>query len=684
MSLLASAHAIKLKMNFVSTTTDQKQPQCYSSQLKPFYHGTASRYTSPSSGKCKRLIVQSVNPNLNSDWNEDNVRSNAPLSTQLAGRLTRMMFNPSNETFLWLFIWLFYIITLLSPSRGPVFAAYYKPYLMRFVGQLWAARSPREYALRARAADEDDGRVRRVTHALYPRFLVVYDEERRNWTRVNVEAVVRRKPYVAVTYCYDDVINSGSTGALIERVRNATLDQGFDAYWLDLECLFEDPVQKAQDLYRMSDVYRLASFTLIILTNESAWPAWGGRVWTLPEALLSRELRYKAGNNALTRTTMKNPILSTLMALGRIRSRGWSVISSSKKQYGAAKALPLNLRVRKEVLRGDIAQKRFTALMGFFEHRILPNAEETELQALARLFMANDNDRIADRMISMFPRDRRGINQWYTKEDEYGAKLWDIEPVVQVIGITSNGSLVLDGCRAAAIRWKNFPSIAFATRRSFRRLLAHALPYTTLILFLTSCVMISIGNQTASTSVYGTSPGTSPLVAGGGVLLAFSLILLIFAPIFTTYAHSGRVVLARPWLIGVKGVISAQEASDYLYGRQIGDFRRTLYTPSGSPLARPRESDSKFREGHVSQYDAALAAPPFDPIEGHMFTLVDTISGTIYYFRAHRPPTVCLFTGSEGGQGRFVLASEECSCSELRRETGTPHAEFHLCLHAHF
>ncbi|KAG1852156.1 hypothetical protein DFJ58DRAFT_417384 [Suillus subalutaceus] len=662
---LTSAHTIQPKMNHVT----DKKPRCYNSQLKPFYHGKNLRYTSPSSGKCKHLAVQSVKPSSTSDWTECAVHSNVPASTQLAGRLTRMIFNPTGETFFWLFIWLCYIITLCVPSRGPAFTHYYKPYLMRFVGQLWAARSPMEYSLRARAADEDDGHVQHVTHALYPRFLVVYDENRRAWERVDAEAVVRRKPYVAVTYCYADVINSGSMEALIERVRNATLDQGFDAYWLDLECLFEDPVQKAQDLYRMSDVYRLASFTLIILSDESAWPAWGARVWTLPEALLSRELRYLAGNNAVT------PI-----SLIQIASLAYShhdeeshIINSYALGKDPLERLERNLQLKEAIWRRQSSSSQLTseegssqgryraekvyALMGFFEHRILPNAEETELQALARLFMANDNDRITDRMISMFPRDRRGIDQWYTKEDEYGAKLWDIEPAVQVIGITTNGSLVLDGCRAAAIRWKNFPSVAYATRRTIRRILAHALPYVALFLLIIGCYMILIGMKTASAKV----PGI--------VVLAFSLILLISAPVFTTYAHSGRVVLAQPWLIGVKGVISAQEASDRLYGYQIGDSRRTLYTPSGSPLARPTESDSEFREGHVSQYNEALAAPPFDPIEGHMFTLVDTISGTIYYFRAHRPPTVCLFAGSEGGQGRFVLASEECSSSELRRET---------------
>lgn len=475
---------------------------------------------------------------------------------------------------------------------------------------------------------------------------------------------MRRKPYVAVTYCYDDVINFGSTEALIERVRNATLDQGFDAYayWLDLECLFEDPIQKAQDLYRMSDVYRLASFTLIILTNESAW---GGRVWTLPEALLSRELRYKAGDNTVT------PI--SLIQIASLAYSHHDEESHIINSYGLGKdpleRLERNLQLKEAIWRRESFQGRYRAekvyaLMGFFEHRILPNAGETELQALARLFMANDNDRIADRMISMFPRDRRGINQWYTKDDEYSAKLWDIEPAIQVIGVTSNGSLVLDGCRAAAIRWKNFPSVAFATRRTVQRLLAHTMPYVVLFFFVLGGSILLYDFELA----YDQNSPYQPSLCGEGMLI-ISSVLLIFAPILTTYAHSGRVVLARPWLIGVKGVISVQEASNYLYGYQIGDSRRTFYTSSGSPLARPTESDSKFREGHVSQYDAALAAPPFDPIEGHMFTLVDTVSSTIYYFRAHRPPTVCLFTGSEGGQGRFVLASEECSSSELRRET---------------
>ncbi|KAJ8583919.1 hypothetical protein M405DRAFT_827741 [Rhizopogon salebrosus TDB-379] len=672
-------------MNTVSTIVGSNQPRCYNSQLKPFYHGKQQRYTSPFDGQCKRLIVQSVNPNLENSWGEQEVHTKMPSSTYLAAWLSKIMVNPSGEIAIWVLVWLAYIISLFIPSREPVFDHYYKPYLMRFIGQLWAARSPREYSLRSRTG-EDDRLVRRITHALYPRSLIVFDATTGIWTAVSDEAVVKRKPYVAVTYCYDDMTPSGTgMDVLVQWVRDATLHQGFDAYWLDLECLLEDPTQKAQDLYRMSDIYRRASFTLIILSDETAWGAWGSRVWTLPEALLSRELRYKAGNNEVTHINLFQ-IASLAYSHHDEESQ---IINSFGLGKDSLERLDRNLHLKEAIWRRKSSspqivnkegnsQERYRAekvyaLMGFFEHRILPDAEETELQALARLFMANDTDRIADRMVSMLPRGRRAMKQWYTKEDEYGAKLWDIEPIVQVIGVTCNGSLVLDGCRAAAIRWKSFPSVAFATRRSIRRLLALTVPFLALTLVVASSLALIIGTWLKNNWIYyqdilnGSIPDL--LTTGGGILLAISLTLMIFAPLMTTYGHSGRVVHARPWLIGVKGVISAKQASEYLYGGQIGDFRRTLYTASGSPLARPTEDDSKFREGHTSQYEAALTAPPYDPIEGHMFTLVDTVSSTIYYFRAHRPPTVCLFTGTEGGQGRFVLCSGMCSSSELRRET---------------
>ena len=41
--------------------------------------------------------------------------------------------------------------------------------------------------------------------------------------------------------------------------------------------------------------------------------------------------------------------------------------------------------------------------MGFFEHQIQPTRSEDDLRALVKLSMANDNDCIIERMVSMLP-----------------------------------------------------------------------------------------------------------------------------------------------------------------------------------------------------------------------------------------------------------------------------------------
>jgi hypothetical protein len=113
-------------MNTVSTTVGSNQPQCYNSQLKPFYHGKQQRYTSSFDGQCKRLIVLSVNPNRENSWGEQEVRTKMPLSSPyLAARLSKIMVSPSGEIVIWVFLWLAYIVSLFLPSREPVFAHYY-------------------------------------------------------------------------------------------------------------------------------------------------------------------------------------------------------------------------------------------------------------------------------------------------------------------------------------------------------------------------------------------------------------------------------------------------------------------------------------------------------------------------------------------------------------------------------
>jgi len=297
---------------------------------------------------------------------------------------------------------------------------------------------------------------------------------------------------------------------------------------------------------------------------------------------------------------------------------------------------------------GAYRAERVYALMGFFEHRIQPTRSEDDLRALVRLSMANDNDRIIERMVSMLPSSVTPTACWYADDDLYRANLWDILPEIQVAGVTENGALVLDGCRAAAIRWKDFPEVAFDTSDSIRRTVIGFVPYLSW-----PALIIGLGVFTLNHT-------------GGIALIAIGILLLILSPKLFVFSQSGRIVSAQPWLIGVKGAISIEEVERHLYGGARGHFPRMYYTPSGSQFSIPEEG--KSRGGSLRQYENAKFVES-GPGAGQIYTLIDTYSSTMYYFKAERPPTVCIFAGREGGLGRFVLCSERCVVSELHKES---------------
>ncbi|KAG2029426.1 hypothetical protein BDR03DRAFT_975842, partial [Suillus americanus] len=465
----------------------------------------------------------------------------------------------------------------------------------------------------------------------------------------------------------------------IEEVRAAVLGQNYNAYWLDLECVGGTRSEKNRDLYCMADVYRGAGVTLIMLGKSAegeneCWRVWGERIWTMPEALLSHRLCYKfrdreevtplslfqLANLAYTHYSTEQAIINAYSGKDPLeRLERLTLLKSAIWQRGAADLAPgvapppskPDMIGETPVTDGAYKAQRVYALMGFFEHRIHPNRFEGDLHALVRLSMANDNDRIVERMVSMLPSTTtEEMACWYSDNDIYGAKLWDILPEIQVAGITENGALVVDGCRAAAIRWKDFPEVGFVTPDSLKRSIVGFVPYL-------SWPIITAGLGIVTTNR-----------VGGVTLIVIGVALLMISPWLFVFSQSGRIVSAQPWFIGVKGVISIAEAERRLYGATTKKhFPRMYFTPSGSQFSEPEQGTE--RGGSPTQYDDAKLADSSGPDAGHIYTLIDTCSSTMYYFRAKRPPTVCVFAGREGGLGRFVLCSERCNINELHKES---------------
>ncbi|KAG2052983.1 hypothetical protein BDR06DRAFT_997324 [Suillus hirtellus] len=660
-------------------------------------HGHEQRYISPTTGNCRRLIVQAVTP---SGKFEVAIKDHTNDASKLAiWLLTHSPFK-GWIIFEWIAKSVWFALKLLWPivwflvdffynnasgdsedDTDSMYTGYYKPYLRQFQGQLWAARSRMEHS--SRIKEEADITTR--THACYPRILMIRSSNQNEWVRCADRDTIIHAKYIAISYRATDVYSRGprekkEKEQFTDEVRAAVLDQQFNAYWLDLECLGETPSEENLDVYCMSDVYRRAEKTLIMLGRADSgenecWMSWGGRVWTFPEALLSSRLCYKfrdreeveslslfqLANLAHTNSEDEQAIINAyaggkdplerLERLTLLKSAIWRRAMASFPTLSGPPLPPKSDMVGGASVTGKGYKphkaEQVYALMGFFEHRIQPNHDEDELRALARLSMANDSDRIADRMVSMLPSTTTPGACWYADNDIYDANLWDILPEIQVAGVTENGALVLDGCRAAAIRWKNFPEIPFTTPFSVRRKIVGYIPYFSWPFIISGLSII---------------PHTSR--AGGIALIVIGLFLLFLSPRLFLYSRSGRIIDKQPWLIGVKGVVDKGTVESHLYGGSIAHFPRMYFTPSGSLFSKPEQLSRRI--GSDEQYKDAKEHAKNGP--GHMYTLIDTCSSTMYYFRAERPPTVCIFAGREGGLGRFVLCSESCQLNELHKE----------------
>ncbi|KAG2743769.1 hypothetical protein P692DRAFT_20168388 [Suillus brevipes Sb2] len=665
-------------------------------------HGPEQRYLSPTTGTCRKLVVQAVTPSGKFEVAiKDHTNQTNKLAIWLLTNcpIRRWIF------FKWILIALWFAVKLLFPivfflvalyfnfnddsedTESSFNIGYYKPYLRQFQGQLWAARSRMEHSSRVKEAVEMNTR----THASYPRILMIHTPN--GWVQCADRDIIIQTRFIAISFRRDDVVSRGpgekkEMAEFIDEVRATVLGQQFDAYWLDLECIGETPSEKSLDVYCMADVYRRAEMTLIMLGRAASgenrcWRSWGARVWTFPEALLSSRLCYKfrdreevkplslfeLANLAYAHSDDEQAIvhayggkdpLERLERLTLLKKAIWRRATASLP-IASGPPLPPKLDM---IGRGPVTgeeykpyrAERVYALMGFFEHRIQPTHEEDDLCALARLSMANDNDRITERMVSMFPSTTTPGACWYADNDIYEANLWDILPEIQVAGVTQNGALVLDGCRAAAIRWKDFPDVSCATEYSLGRRIVGSIPYFSWPFIVIGLAIIW---QTISRT-------------GGIVFISVGVLLLILSPPLLLFGQSGRIVTAQPWLIGVKGVIDREKVESHLYGGTIGRFARMVpfprmyFTPSGSPFSKPERL--VIRRGSDKQYEYAKEQGQSGPDAGHMYTLIDTYSSTMYYFRAERPPTVCIFTGREGGLGRFVLCSEKCKENELHKE----------------
>ena len=477
----------------------------------------------------------------------------------------------------------------------------------------------------------------------------------------------------------------------------AAVKAGCSAYWLDFECRAPQQGELlTSDVNRMCDVIRGAERVVVMLPDQQKNPnpksmdqlmeEWGNRMWTLPEGLLAPgDVHF-----CQSRGTAEPQIIA--LHKTELSDRAW-------KDKPADDEDPPT-RILAECYQGNLDLSRlelfstaltalgdrepgnlFTdadiayALMGLLHFRIEPDETDSIFQAIARLSLANDNDRLVERMVCMYPKDTssfRNLFKTLSHKDQYETHLWDITPLCQVVGVGDEpDTVLLNGCKAIPIRWKQFPKMHYKRHQGFKKFIAEMFVRSgawwivagfslawTYAPFLLAGAQDSAGNYSVKLTKY--------LIILFGAFLAVGFVLSFFGPRSVRRLFGGSVMQTTPHLIGFEGVMPIHKLEKIIFGNSQG---RLSYEASSTPFCR-NNRDPIYRQGVEPSWVKDAPDDPEPPLAPgqRLFTLVDTGSLTVSIFAAQRPPTVALICGSEGGMLRTVLCSWRFSTDCLFRE----------------
>jgi hypothetical protein len=186
-------------------------------------------------------------------------------------------------------------------------------------------------------------------------------------------------------------------------------------------------------------------------------------MWTLTEALLSTSdlIKFCTTEQSLERTKIElaEEVWEDHETTRLLAEHYTGLLNLSQLELIT---LALEALIRRQYQNPEKLQSTWTqadvayALMALLRYRPRMDPTDSLFQALARLSLANDSDRIVERMVSMLPDPGSTHHSSFVLEDHLGANLWDIEPLCQVAGVSNDREIILDGCKAVSVRWKTY------------------------------------------------------------------------------------------------------------------------------------------------------------------------------------------------------------------------------------
>ena len=443
------------------------------------------RYISPTYGKPAHLIVQAAPQAYRSPqggWRRVKLKGTAPTLLRLS--IWALGDGESSPDDVGEIMWIIGKVILAIPAQLCVVAwPFTRSRVMRgmypgFPSRSWDypkyARNSLDASPCAQTSVSWNGAIYDVTgeqtRLIQPRQLMINYEG--TWTL----SPGTSQPYIVISYTTKHFKADAAGRGVVEKIaEQMAREAGVDAYWLDYKCRAAGQPMLTDDVHRLCDVFRGARQVCVVLPDLTLEKKreWGCRMWTLTEVLLSASPKIKFCSPEMTEEHTKLELAAGVWTDGeptRLLAEHYSgLLNLSRLELISLglKALS-SRRSEKEWTPGDIAY----ALMALLRYRPRMNPEDSLFQALARLSLANDSDRIVERMVCMLPDPTKTHHSSFVLEDVLGANLWDIEPLCQVAGVGNGNEIILDACRAVSIRWKDIPRIEYVGRETWKKLFA--------------------------------------------------------------------------------------------------------------------------------------------------------------------------------------------------------------------
>ncbi|OCK81930.1 hypothetical protein K432DRAFT_294382 [Lepidopterella palustris CBS 459.81] len=474
------------------------------------------------------------------------------------------------------------------------------------------------------------------------------------------------------------------------------------AFWIDFKCvatdkanidgtgsLSEDTNDIYEDVYRICDVLRGAHSMAAIVgppcdrknaeeQDRQNWLSlWASRMWVLPEILLAPGehgvwIYIQASGDApenivpdkVAKRNLAEFLGSDVEDIRQLIEHYEGSIQLSQLELVQLALDCLRRRTTVERTNADLAY----ALKGLLRRRPQIMEKESGFEAFASLSLANDSQRLLERLICMLPPDPDA--DWSDMRDAWEMQLWDIEPTCQIAGIVDDRTVLLDGAYGAAIQWSRLETVAFIKRDTAFRTMGR-------VAIRGSPIYFTIGVIFVATSSGISTKSSNPLLIIGAIVLAVSLLIILAAPYMLFKIYLGKFWSTQAWFFGIEGAVDDLGRIE----RSLFGFNenRLTWSTNGSLLSRHLVNDFKECQANPPEKnnirDMLGSANPV-PQANHpgqrqqkIFTLIDTYSMTATMFYAYHPPTTVLICGQEGGMQRAVLCSYDWKTQTYCRET---------------